>query len=58
MRARRLSKDRIEIPARFDGPGGEIGDALVVIDSTDERYAVWDSYIKTLESPQVIDERA
>ena len=55
MSPRRLPNGNLEIEARFDGPNGEIGDALIEIGPDDERFPIWDQYLTQQETPQAID---
>lgn len=46
---RRLADGRLEVPARAEGPNGEIGDGVVVVGPGDQLYDVWEPWIARLE---------
>lgn len=47
---RRLPDGRIEIPARAESEDGIIGDGILAIGPDDERYGVWDDYLRRADS--------
>jgi hypothetical protein len=46
---RRLPGGRLEVPARAEGPNGEIGDGIVVVGPGDELYDMWEAWITRRE---------
>ena len=42
---RRLPDGRLVVPARAEGPNGEIGDGIAVVGPGDELYDLWDPWM-------------
>jgi hypothetical protein len=42
---RRLPDGRLQVPARAEGPNGEIGEGVVVVCPGDELYDLWEPWI-------------
>lgn len=48
----RLPDGRLRVPRRAEGPGGVVGDALVVIGPDDPTFAAWDEDLRRRETAQ------
>lgn len=48
--AKRIGPDRLRVPARAEGPNGEIGDGMVEIGPDHPDYLAWDAWIRRQET--------
>jgi hypothetical protein len=46
---RRLPDGRLEVPARAEGPNGEIGEGVAVVGPGDELYDLWEPWFARRE---------
>jgi hypothetical protein len=46
---RRLPDGRLVVPARAEGPNGEIGDGVVVVGPGDELFDIWEPWMARRE---------
>lgn len=53
MNAQRTGPNRLRIPARAEGPSGEIGDGMIEIGPDDPRYTQWAEWIDKQNGPRV-----